>query len=106
MRSPVADPPEAAPFDRHRRLRRGTALRSLVREHRIDPRSLVLPVFVDARITAPEPIAPLPGHSRWPARDAVAVAEGAAPAGIGGLLLSGLPDEKDETGSAAGDPLG
>jgi porphobilinogen synthase len=103
MRSPVADP---AAFDRHRRLRRGAALRSLVREHRIDPRSLVLPVFVDARITTPEPIAALPGHSRWPARDAVDVAERAAAAGIGGLLLFGLPDEKDEEGSGARDPLG
>jgi len=73
MRSQVADP---TTFDRHRRLRRGAALRSLVREHRIDPRSLVLPVFVDARITAPEPISSLPGHSRWPARDTVALAAG------------------------------
>jgi porphobilinogen synthase len=103
MRSQVADP---TTFDRHRRLRRGSALRSLVREHRIDPRSLVLPVFVDARITEPEPIASLPGHSRWPARDTVAVAERAAAAGIGGLLLFGLPDLKDEAGSGARDPLG
>src|SRR5438128_2131568 len=106
MRSPVADPPEVAGFDRHRRLRRSAALRSLAREHRIDPRSLVLPVFVDARITSPEPIASLPGHSRWPTRDAVAVAEGAAAAGVGGLLLFGLPDAKDEEGSGARDPLG
>src|SRR5712692_11918037 len=101
MRSRVADPTNVAAFDRHRRLRRTLALRSLVREHRIDPRSLVLPVFVDARITSPEPIASLPGHSRWPARDAVAVAERAASAGIGGLLLFGLPDTKDEQGSGA-----
>jgi porphobilinogen synthase len=93
-------------FDRHRRLRRGAALRSLVREHRIDPRSLVLPVFFDARISVPEPIASLSGHSRWPARDAVQVAERAAAAGIGGLLLFGLPDAKDEEGSGARDPLG
>src|SRR6266851_2959232 len=103
MRSLVADP---TGFDRHRRLRRGAALRSLVREHRIDPRSLVLPVFIDARITSPEPILSLPGHSRWPARDAVAVAERAASAGIGGLLFFGLPDAKDEDGSGAHDPLG
>ncbi|MEA2661963.1 MAG: porphobilinogen synthase, partial [Chloroflexota bacterium] len=103
MRSPVADPPA---FDRHRRLRRGAALRSLVREHRIDPRSLVLPVFVDARITAPEPIASMPGHVGWPAREAARVAERAAAAGIGGLLLFGLPDMKDEEGSGARDPLG
>ena len=103
MRSLVADP---TTFDRHRRLRRGAALRSLVREHRIDPRSLILPVFFDARITARQPIASLPGHSRWPARDAAEVAERAAAAGIGGLLLFGLPDAKDEQGSGACDPLG
>src|SRR6266851_2050696 len=106
MRSRVADPVDVGVFDRHRRLRRTSALRSLVREHRIDPRSLVLPVFVDARITAPEPIASLPGHSRWPARDAVRVAERAAAAGIGGLLLFGLPDAKNKEGSGAWDPLG
>ncbi|HEV2251055.1 MAG TPA: porphobilinogen synthase [Candidatus Limnocylindria bacterium] len=103
MRSSVADP---VTFDRHRRLRRGAALRSLVREHRIDPRSLILPVFFDARISEPEPISSLSGHSRWPTRDAVRVAERAAAAGIGGLLLFGLPDAKDEEGSGARDPLG
>jgi len=103
MRSPVA---ESMLFDRHRRLRRSAALRSLVREHRIDPRSLVLPVFVDARLSAPEPIASLPGHSRWPASAVLQVAERAAAAGIGGLLLFGLPDAKDETGGGASDPLG
>jgi porphobilinogen synthase len=103
MRSLVADPTR---LDRHRRLRRGAALRSLVREHRIDPRSLVLPVFIDARIATEVPISSLPGHSRWPARDAVAIAERAIAAGIGGLLLFGLPDAKDEDGSGARDPLG
>jgi porphobilinogen synthase len=103
VRSPVADPPA---FDRHRRLRRSAALRSLVREHRIDPRSLVLPVFVDARIATPEPIASLPGHSRWPVPEVARLAERAANAGIGGLLLFGLPDAKDEEGSGAHDPLG
>jgi porphobilinogen synthase len=96
----------ATPFARHRRLRRTAALRSLVREHRIDPGALVLPVFVDARIDTPQPIASLPGHQRWPAREVARVAERAMAAGIGGLLLFGLPDAKDESGSGAHDPLG
>ncbi len=96
----------AAAFARHRRLRRTPALRRLVSETRLDPASFILPVFVDARIDVPEPIASLPGHARWPARRIGEVAERAAAAGIGGLLLFGLPDEKDGTGSAASDPLG
>ncbi|HVR88026.1 MAG TPA: porphobilinogen synthase [Candidatus Limnocylindria bacterium] len=105
MPSSVAER-SALSFARHRRLRRTPALRSLVREHRIDPRALVLPVFVDARITAPEAIDALSGHARWPAREIGRVAERAAAAGIGGLLLFGLPDAKDETGTTASDPLG
>ncbi|MGH2498771.1 MAG: porphobilinogen synthase [Candidatus Limnocylindria bacterium] len=96
----------AAPAARLRRLRRTSALRSLVREMRPDPRSLVLPVFVDANAREATPIASLPGHARWPAAEAVRVAEKAARAGIGGLLLFGLPETKDADGSAAADPLG
>jgi len=92
-------------FARNRRLRRSPALRRLVRETRLDPSRLVLPVFVDARLRVPEPIASLAGHSRWPVGRVVALAERAATAGLGGLLLFGLPDEKDG-GRAASDPLG
>ena len=95
-----------SPFARHRRLRRTPALRALVREQRIDPAKLLLPVFVDARIARPEPIASLSGHFRWPAREVARVAEQAAAAGVGGLLIFGLPETKDETGSGAADPLG
>ncbi|HET8568920.1 MAG TPA: porphobilinogen synthase [Candidatus Limnocylindria bacterium] len=91
---------------RFRRLRRGPALRSLVRETRLDPSSLVLPVFVDARITEPEPIASLPGHSRWPVAAAPQLAARATAGGLGGLLLFGLPEEKDPAGAVAADPLG
>ncbi|OLC52345.1 MAG: delta-aminolevulinic acid dehydratase [Chloroflexi bacterium 13_1_40CM_4_68_4] len=93
-------------FARHRRLRRTPALRRLVRETRLDASSFVLPVFVDARITRPEPIASLAGHSRWPASRVSEIADRAAEAGIGGLLLFGLPREKDERGSGAADAAG
>ncbi len=93
-------------FARHRRLRATPALRRLVRETRLDPSSFVLPIFVDARVTRPEPIASLPGHHRWPAAEVGAIAERAQHAGIGGLLLFGLPAEKDERGSGAADPDG
>ncbi len=92
-------------FRRLHRLRRTPALRSLVRETRLDPSAWVLPVFVDARTSEPAPIASLPGHARWPVARVAEVAERAAAARIGGLLLFGLPDEKDD-GTAAADPLG
>lgn len=67
---------------------------------------LVLPVFVDANATAPTEIASLPGHARLPVRDVPSIAERASAAGIGGLLLFGLPLEKDDRGVSAADPLG
>ena len=67
---------------------------------------LVLPVFVDANVSAPSEIASLPGHARLPVREVPRIAERASAAGIGGLLLFGLPAEKDERGESAADPLG
>jgi porphobilinogen synthase len=67
---------------------------------------LVLPVFIDANVTAPSEIASLPGHARVPAREVPRIAESAIAAGIGGLLLFGLPAEKDDRGESAADPLG
>ena len=91
---------------RRSRLRRRAAMRDLVAETRLDPAMLVLPVFVDANAAAPSEIASLPGHSRVPVREVARIAERASAAGIGGLLLFGLPAEKDERGDAAADPLG
>jgi porphobilinogen synthase len=105
MRSSVTER-AASPFARHRRFRRTPALRALVREQRIDSAKLLLPIFVDARLSRPEPIASLSGHFRWPAAEVGRLAEQAAGAGVGGLLLFGLPLEKDDRGAAAADPLG
>ena len=91
---------------RRSRLRRQERLRDLVAETRLDPSMLVLPVFVDANVSAPSEIASLPGHARLGVRDVPRLAEKASSAGIGGLLLFGLPGEKDERGENAADPLG
>ena len=96
----------AIAYRRHHRLRRTPALRRLVAETRLAPAAFVLPVFVDARIDAPTPISSLPGHSRWPVSRVAELGERAARAGIGGLLLFGLPREKDDRGENAADPLG
>jgi porphobilinogen synthase len=96
----------ALAYRRHHRLRRTPALRRLVAETRLAPSSLILPIFVDARVDEPSPIASLPGHSRWPIARVAEIGERAARAGIGGLLLFGLPQEKDDRGENAADPLG
>lgn len=94
------------PGGRPRRLRRTSALRSLVAEARLDARDLVLPMFVKEGLTEPRAIASMPGvvqHSRESLRKAAAEA---VEAGVGGLMLFGVPTAKDATGTAATDPRG
>jgi porphobilinogen synthase len=96
------------PDVRPRRLRRSPALRRLVEETRVSPAELVLPLFLKEGLTEPRPISSLPGvvqHSRESLRKA---AHEAVAAGVGGLMLFGVPDNahKDETGSAGLDPDG
>jgi porphobilinogen synthase len=96
------------PDVRPRRLRRTPALRRLVEETRVAPAELVLPLFLKEGLTEPRPISSLPGvvqHSRESLRKA---AHEAVSAGVGGLMLFGVPDNanKDETGSAGLDPDG
>jgi porphobilinogen synthase len=93
----------AFPVTRMRRLRRTGALRSLVRETRLDLANFVLPVFV-----APEPLRndALPAFSRFTVEELVAEAEECASLGVPALLLFGIPEEKDEEGSGAWDDDG
>ena len=96
------------PDIRPRRLRRSPAMRRLVEETRVAPAELVLPLFVKEGLTEPRAISSLPGvvqHSRESLRKA---AHEAVRAGVGGLMLYGVPDNanKDETGSAGLDPDG
>jgi porphobilinogen synthase len=99
---------DAAPFPtgRPRRLRRTAALRDLVAQTRLHPRELVLPMFVKENLAEPVAIASMPGvvqHSRESLRKA---AVSAAQAGVGGLMLFGIPSAKDAVGSGATDPDG
>lgn len=94
------------PQVRPRRLRRTPALRRLVEEVRVAPAELVLPMFVKEGLTEPREIRSLPGvlqHSRESLRKAAAEA---VRAGIGGIMLFGIPTSKDETGSGGLDPEG
>jgi len=92
--------------DRPRRLRRTAALRSLVKETRLAPSQLVMPIFVISGRDRSEPIESLPGHARLSVDRAVARARELAQLGVGGLLLFGIPDRKDDEGSGAYDPAG
>jgi len=93
---------------RPRRLRTTPALRRLVRETRISRSQLVWPVFAGEGLTEPLPLASLPGQERHSLDSLAGAAERAATAGIGGLMLFGvpLPEHKDATGSGAADPDG
>lgn len=89
------------PVIRPRRVRRTAALRQLVRETTLDAGDLILPLFVTTAATGSAPIASLPGHAQLSQAAAVEVAHEAAAAGVGGVLLFGLPDAKDAVGSEA-----
>jgi porphobilinogen synthase len=94
------------PVVRPRRLRRTPALRRLVAETSVDARQLVLPVFVREGADEPRPISSMPGvvqHSRESLRKAVTEA---AQLGLGGVMIFGVPLEKDARGSGAVDPDG
>ncbi|WP_025133195.1 porphobilinogen synthase [Leucobacter sp. PH1c] len=95
-----------APSIRPRRLRRTPALRRMVAETRIHPAELVLPVFVREGISAPQPIAAMPGVVQHTIDSLRGVAAEAAAAGLGGIMLFGVPAERDARGSAADDPEG
>ncbi|WP_454169490.1 porphobilinogen synthase [Microbacterium paulum] len=96
----------AFPVRRLRRLRQNPVLRRLVAEHDLTPRRLVLPVFVKEGIDAPQPIASMPGVSQHPLDAVPALVEEAVAAGIGGLMLFGVPETRDAVGSGATDPEG
>src|SRR3954451_22356811 len=96
------EPRVAFPRHRPRRLRSTPALRKLVAETSVEPRHLVLPMFVADGIDEPRDIASMPGvvqHTRESLRRAAA---DAVAAGVGGLMLFGVPreEDKDATGSA------
>ena len=94
------------PMARPRRLRQSAALRRLVAETRLHPAELVLPVFVREGASAPVPVGSMPGVVQHSLDSLVALAKEAADAGIGGLMLFGVPEVKDARGSGADDPDG
>lgn len=96
----------AFPEQRLRRTRRTSALRGLVRETRLSPQDFIYPIFVTAGEDTKNPIESMPGIFQLSINHAVTEALRAYELGIPGVLLFGIPNEKDEAASGAYDPEG
>ena len=94
------------PAIRPRRLRRTPALRRLAAETRLHPAELTLPAFVREGLTEPRAIAAMPGVQQHSLDSLRRAAAEAAEAGVGGVMLFGIPETRDAVGSAAADPDG
>ena len=91
----------AFPIHRPRRLRRTQRMRNLVRETRLSPDAMIYPIFVGSEKNFKKEIASMPGQYTMSIDKAVEVARETEKLGVGGLLLFGLPPQKDEVGSDA-----
>jgi porphobilinogen synthase len=94
------------PASRPRRLRRTPALRSLVADVQLRAGDLVLPMFVREGIGEPVAIASMPGVVQHTQESLLKAAVSAVEAGVGGLMIFGIPEHKDANGSGADDPDG
>ena len=89
------------PTVRMRRLRRSGTLRRMLRETRLSRDDLILPLFVVEGSSVREPVASMPGVSRFSVDTLVTEAKEVRDTGIPGVILFGIPDEKDARGSGA-----
>ncbi len=96
----------AFPQTRLRRLRRTSPLRDLVRETQLNAGDMVLPLFVESGLEGRSPIGSMPGVDRLSISEAVREAGEAHALGLGGVILFGIPSEKDEEGTGAWDDEG
>ncbi|MEO6825704.1 MAG: porphobilinogen synthase [Microbacteriaceae bacterium] len=94
------------PTIRPRRLRSTAAMRRLTAETRLHPSELVLPMFVRESVGAPLPIQSMPGVVQHSIDSLRSAAADAAAAGLGGVMLFGVPEHRDAIGSGATDPDG
>jgi porphobilinogen synthase len=94
------------PAERPRRLRRTPALRQLVAETTLSPGDLVAPLFVAEGLSEPRPIHSLPGHYQHTLQSLRDEVREQQRCGVGGIILFGVPESKDDVGSGAWDPKG
>jgi len=100
--------PDLNPLVRPRRLRVNPVMRAMVSETAVEPRQLILPVFVAEGLSEPRPISSMPGVFQHTLESVRKIAAEVADAGLAGIMLFGVPtdDHKDGTGSAALDEDG
>src|SRR5215471_17180800 len=87
------------PIHRKRRLRVSEPMRRLVRENHLEPTDFILPLFVCPGEGVRKPISSMPGNFQLSIDELVKECEGAHSLGIGGVILFGIPDKKDELAS-------
>ena len=88
-------------IDRPRRLRKTAAIRKLVRETELRPHNLVMPYFVRPGKNQKRPIKSMPGQFQWSVDRVAKEAKAAEKAGVGGVILFGIPAKKDARGTGA-----
>jgi len=103
---PLNSQPMPFPSTRLRRLRRTDALRGLVRETELTPGHLIQPAFVTAGEGVRDEVASMPGIARLSISNLVEEAGEIAAAGVGALMLFGVPSVKDDFGTGAYDDEG
>ena len=91
----------AFPIHRKRRLRSSEAIRRLVRETHLEPSQLVLPLFICPGEGIRKPILSMPGNAQLSVDELVKECETVQSLGLGGVILFGIPDTKDEHASGA-----
>jgi porphobilinogen synthase len=89
------------PSTRLRRLRYHPLVRELVRETRLDPSQLILPLFARSGRDLRQPIGSMPGHFQLSPEHLAEEAKQARSLGLGGVILFGIPSAKDATGSGS-----
>jgi porphobilinogen synthase len=94
------------PQHRPRRLRTTPAMRRMTAEYRLDPAELVLPAFIREGLSEPNPITSMPGVLQHTTDTLKRAAAEAVELGVGGIMLFGIPAERDAAGSAGTDPDG
>lgn len=94
------------PQHRPRRLRQNPAVRALVAQNELSARQLILPAFVREGLADPNEITSMPGVYQHTMDSLKAAAAQAVTLGLGGIMLFGIPAERDENGSAGIDPQG
>ena len=93
-------------FKRHRRLRKNSLMRDLVRETTVSVNDFIQPLFVKENLEQKEEVASMPGVFQFALTDLLEEVESCVQLGIKAFILFGIPAEKDEVGSQASSPDG